>query len=223
MVEWIQPDFPNYQGSPPCSPNSSVTDSPWPKADELQDQTSLSKRRKHNSQPWCDLSSAGHGMLHGTVVRIHRLPQKTLLYIKEGQSIGVVVVQQKSMSSPPSRSPLIGDFVSLRIVEFRPIECVPQIDQTVCSHLPVGIAADFIIDDSNYPEVMLEPALLPWEIDHPPEFVTLENASETKIPSVLRLKLTIMTIAPLLNENGILYAIQAMCHDQMGGTCCCKL
>lgn len=231
---WIHLDFPQHQGSLARLSDPAPDGMTWPRAGELQDrdQKSLSKRRRHSGQSWEAASSVGHGVLHGIVVRMQpsAAGTRTMLYIKEGRSIGVVLVPTAKTGveeDPRARAPLVGDAVGLRITEFRPLENVPRVDQTVCLHFSVGIAAEWWFDEPGEDgEMKTRPAQLPWSrVAASEEFGTLAEASSAGSMAHLRL---LVDKPPTSSSADGQEAVAAsiwpvLCRDRVGSVACCKM
>lgn len=163
----------------------------WPPVDDMN--ISSSKRPKILYYSWKELVSRGFGYLLGHVLRMdHIKPNSILLYVKDENNLGVCITTSK----PPHLAKVrIGDLVSIKILEMRPLESISQVDQTICSLEKIALASQVNLktwkvqeDDSPYKILNF-----PWEL-RGPQSSSLDSAALSFKDTFSRIRLKVLKV-----------------------------
>jgi hypothetical protein len=128
------------------------------------------------------------------------------LYLKDEHDSAACVV-------PDTCGAKIGDLVSIEVIDIRPLENAPQVNQTICTLQKVLFGSDLIIRTWELDGINNILAF-PWEIAGP----AFEPLDRIKSPFP-RLKLTVNKMTKSDHDD----ALQLQCQDALGSNATFKL
>ncbi|PJF16664.1 hypothetical protein PSACC_03524 [Paramicrosporidium saccamoebae] len=149
----------------------------------------------------------GSGTVLGRIIGLSEATRSKLaLYLKdEHDSVACVV--------PATCGARIGDLVSIEVVDIRPLETAPQVNQTICSLQKVLVGSNLIIRTWELDEIA-RIVTFPWEIAGP----SFEPLDSIRSPFP-RLKLTVSRMTKSDRDD----TLQLLCQDSVGSNATLKL